>query len=271
MLESWAQQNDTVRTMILTSSKANPSMKTDILSDYDIELYVNDLRHFQTDNWLNEFGKVMIRWPLEPESTGAGSGITRLVRYEGELRIDFQITEVGKIDFDNFPNTYKVLVDKDGLAKKFPTPTFNDYVIQKPTEKEFQIMVNEFFWDTTYVPKNLLRDELPYAKYMFDGVIRFNYFEKMIEWYIGLKNDWSVSTDKHGRYFKRYLDKKMWSEYESTFAAADLEENWQAFFNMLGFFSKIAKEVADGLGYKYPEEFDKKVNAYCRSIKDIQL
>lgn len=270
-LQNWAEATDGVRAMIVTSSKANPSMKTDMLSDYDIELFVNDLKPFMNDDWLNEFGTIMIRWPLEPTSTEAGSGITRLVRYEDELRIDFQITTVGQIDLENFPNTYKVLLDKDGLSKKFPKPTFKDYVIQKPTEQEFNIMVNEFFWDATYVPKNLLRDELPYAKYMFDGVIRFNYFERMIEWYIGMQNDWSVSTDKHGRYFKRYLDKKIWSEYESTFAASSVEDNWKAFFNMLNLFSKLAKAIAKELGYEYAQGLDEKVSSYCRSIKQVRL
>lgn len=246
-------------------------MKTDILSDYDIELFVDDLKPFMHDDWLSVFGTIMIRWPLDPAPTDAGSGITLLVRYRNELRIDFQITDVHAIDFANFPRTHKVLLDKDGLSARFPKPTFKEYIIQKPSEKEFRILVNEFFWDALYVPKNLLRDELPYAKYMFDGVIRFNYFEKMIEWYIGMENDWSVSTDKHGRYFKHYLDAKMWKEYESTFAAADLEENWQAFFHMLSFFSKLAKIVAASLGYAYPQALETEIIAYCRSIKNVRL
>lgn len=271
MLQTWAEKNDSVRAVLLTSSRAHPSRKADVLSDYDVELFVSDLKPYMDDDWLTEFGEIMIRWPLEPQATDAGSGLTRLVRFDGELRIDFQITKVDQIDFAHFQSTYKVLLDKDGIAKKFPVPTFKDYVIQKPTEKEFQIMVNEFFWDATYVPKNLLRDELPYAKYMFDGVIRFHYFERMIEWYIGMQNGWSVSTDKHGRYFKRYLNQHMWKEYESTFAAAEIEKNWEAFSNMLDFFSKIAKEIANTLNYRYPQELDVKVRNYCRSIKNIKL
>jgi len=38
----WAKDNENVRAVVLTSSRANPQAPVDRLSDYDIELFVRD-------------------------------------------------------------------------------------------------------------------------------------------------------------------------------------------------------------------------------------
>jgi aminoglycoside 6-adenylyltransferase len=57
-----------------------------------------------------------------------------------------------------------------------------------------------FFWDADYVAKHLYRDELPFAKIMFNE-IRQEYLYKVIDWYIGMNNDWMIDTGKGGRWF----------------------------------------------------------------------
>lgn len=53
--------------MLLTGSRSDPHAVTDLFSDYDIELYVNDPVPFsRNDSWLDAIGQVMIRWPLVP-------------------------------------------------------------------------------------------------------------------------------------------------------------------------------------------------------------
>ena len=41
-LKNWATENDSVRAVILTGSRANSNSYTDEFSDYDVELYVTD-------------------------------------------------------------------------------------------------------------------------------------------------------------------------------------------------------------------------------------
>lgn len=117
--------------------------------------------------------------------------------------------------------------------------------------------------------KNLWRDELYYAKYMFDNIIRFNYLQKMIEWYVSMQNNWSISTNKYGRRFKDHSTSREWKELKSTFAGADVEENWKAFFNLLQFFSKIAKSVAEKLRFEYPITTDQAIIDYCKNAKNM--
>lgn len=270
-LQNWASENDSVRAAILTSSRVIPNSYTDIYSDYDVELYVKDIQQFMNDEWLTFFGDIMIRWPLKPMSTFDKDWITRLVLFENEVRIDFQITSKKSIDSSAYDSGYKVLVDKDGLTRNLNAATFSEHVVNKPTKEEYESLVNGFFWDATYVAKNLWRDELCYAKYMLDNIIRFEYLHKMIDWHIAMQHNWSISTNKYGRFFKHYLDSKTWTELEATFSDAGIETNWQAFFNMIDLFRKLAKSVAKYLGYEYPYEIDQKVTEYCKKVKTFKV
>ena len=46
VFKNWAEEKDNVRCAILTSSRVRPNATIDFLSDYDIELYVSDLKPF---------------------------------------------------------------------------------------------------------------------------------------------------------------------------------------------------------------------------------
>ena len=141
----WANQNDSVRAAVLTSSRAQPSTHTDVFSDYDIELYVSDIRQFMNDEWLAYFGDVMIRWPFKPMSTLSSDWITRLVRFKNGVGIDFQITTRESIESSAYNDGYRVLVDKDGLTGDLDEATFSKHLIKKPTSEEYEALVNGFF------------------------------------------------------------------------------------------------------------------------------
>ena len=268
--KKWAKNSDLIRAAVLTSSRANPEAEVDFLSDYDIELYVSDLSKFKkNDEWLEEFGPIMVRWPYKPRSTGFkdGNWITRLILFKDGLRIDFQITDQSKIEKDAYANGYKILIDKDGITENLKKPTYSEFIIKKPEQEEYEALVNEFWWNAYYVPKYLWRDQLPFAKYMLDCTLRYSYLHQIIDWYIGLKNDWSVETGAQGKKFKEYLSKDKWEKWEETYAGADLEDNWTAFFEMTEFFRELAKEIGENLNYKYPDQVDKEVSKFCREIK----
>lgn len=265
----WAENNDLIRAAVLTSSRVSLNPVIDFLSDYDIELYVNDLSIFKkNDKWLDVFGPIMVRWPYKPRSTLHEGWITRLVLFKDGVRIDFQITDKIEVEADAYDNGYKILIDKDGILNNLHESTYSKYIINKPSVEEYEKLVNEFWWDTFYVPKYLWRDELPFAKYMLDYILRYSFIHRIIEWYIGMQNDWEVSTGLCGKKFKKYLDNETWKEFKSTYAGADIDENWIAFFNVLDFFRKLAKKVGDRLGYSYPNQLDREVTQYCIKIKE---
>lgn len=66
-IANWVYNTDFVRAIILTSSRANPNAQLDFLSDYDIEMYVNDINIIkQNDIWLEPLGNIMSKWPHTP-------------------------------------------------------------------------------------------------------------------------------------------------------------------------------------------------------------
>ncbi len=267
----WAKSNDLIRAAILTSSRTDPNGVTDFLSDYDIELYVADLEPFRKDDeWLSVFGPIMVRWPLKPRSTFSENWLTRLVLFKDGVRIDFQITDKTEIEPDAYDDGYRILLDKDNITTGLNDPTFSKYIIKKPSREEYDTLVNEFWWNATYVPKYLWRDELPFAKSMFGQAIHDKYLRRIIEWFIGLRNEWSVNTGLCGRWFKRYLDAETWSELESTYAGADIDENWQAFFNAIALFGKLARIVGSSLGYDYPTELEQEMKDYYLRIRNTK-
>lgn len=269
-LKGWAESNDNVVALILTSSRVDGSdAKIDQFSDYDVVLYTDSLSNFNNDKWLNFFGDVLVKWPEKPRSTMSEDWITRLVLFENRMRIDFQITEKLDILPSDYDLGYQVLVDKNGVTKNFPQATKTKHLIKKPSEEEFLTLINDFFWDVTYVPKYLWRGSLFFAKFMF-AQLHFEYLEKMIEWHIGSQHDWNVGTNVHGKYFEKYIDEPTWGEIKQTFAGVDIEENWRAFYKLVDLFTRFAQQVADELGYEYPSDQEAKMLDYFHKSKELK-
>jgi len=267
----WAQSNDLIRAAVLTSLRVDPKGVTDFLSDYDIELYVSDFEPFRKDDeWLSVFGPIMVRWPLKPRSTFDEKWLTRLVLFKDGVRIDFQITDKTEIEPDAYDDGYRILLDKDDLTIGLNDPTFSKHIIKKPSREEYDTLVHEFWWNATYVPKYLWRDELPFAKSVLGQTVRDKYLRTVIEWFIGLQHDWSVNTGLCGKWFKHYLDAETWSEFESTYAGADIEENWQSFFKAISLFRKLGKTVGRSLGYDYPTQLDQEMTDYYSTIRNTR-
>jgi aminoglycoside 6-adenylyltransferase len=271
LLVDWAQRNDYIRTVLMTSSRANPHAFTDLFTDYDFEIFVDDLEGFISDDgWLDHFGTLIKKVVLQD-----GNWRTFLVLYEDGTKIDFQISTNDFIkslaELKELPakydNGYKVLMDKDDYTKRIPAPSYKVYITKRPSEEIYAEIINSFWGDTAYVANSLWRDELYFAKFMLDNVIRFNYLQPAIEWYLGVKHDWSINPNKFGRWFKRYLDPETWSELEGTYAGAGIEENWAALFRTADLFSRLAQEVGESLGYQYPIEYERKMREYLLKVR----
>lgn len=273
-LIEWGQNENQIRTLILFGSRANPNAFTDCLSDYDIFIVVEDAVGFgENDSWRYRFGGIIAMYEEEPVQDKDGCiSYPKLVLYEDGVRIDFCISNKKSFIInpeETFDIGYQVLLDKDNLTKDLPEPTHQLFKIKKPTEVAYHKEIKDFWFDIVYVAKALWRDELYFAKFMSDSMIRFNYLQKMIEWYIAAQHDWDVNTNKKGRWFKRYIDSETWSEIERTYAGPGLEDNWRALFNIAALFRKLAISVGKDLGYDYLHELDKKVSGYLDKIQTL--
>jgi aminoglycoside 6-adenylyltransferase len=267
----WCVSNANIRAVILTSSRAHPGAVTDALSDYDLELYVNDLTSFKADDeWIEQFSPVLIRWPLHPGTTWSPDWITRLIQFTKGTRFDFQITDKPPVYHPNFDAGYKVILDKTGQCSSLPEANYSNLYIKKPTDEEFQERVNAFFWDSLYVAKSLWRDELFYAKYMLDSVIRYNSLQQFIEWYIGFTNNWTVTTNKYGRYFKKYLPPDIWKMVEKTFTGSDIDENWKGLYAMIRLAGRLCRELGAGFHYTYNTGLERDILEYIKAIQGME-
>jgi aminoglycoside 6-adenylyltransferase len=271
-LAQWGNQNDNVRAMILTSSRVSKSSKPDNLSDYDVELIVSDLQPFNSDDWLDYFGKTLVKWPLIARNADFAPGsITRLVVFKDFPRVDFQI--IGKQYFDgtSYDNGYKIILDKDNIESKIVNPTLKKYIVAKPIEQDFYETVDGFYWDLPYIAKSLRRGEIAFARYMLLSAIRYESFDRMLSWYVGLHNNWSVNYGVHGRNLEKLINKYFASEINSISATGDEIEIWQATLDMVNIFDKMTQEVGEELGYVEEPVNKKAVLVLCEDMLNLNL
>lgn len=262
----WAHSCEEIRGVMLDGSRANPDAETDIFSDYDLELYVRDVQPFlDSDSWLEAFGPILAHWPSKPP-VGDSDGTYRLVIFEDGVRIDFGVWPVSAL---SRVKDAMILVDKDNALEDARPATFTDYIVQKPTEGEYDDVTSEFWWDATYVAKSLWRDELFHARYMLDCLLRSEYLRKVVEWHIGVEHNWSANPNKYGRWFKKLVRPDVWTEIEGTFAGPSLEENWDALFRTTGVFRRLAVQVGTALGYRYPSGMDERITGYMLKIRQL--
>ena len=271
----WSEKNDDVRAVLLTSSPVNPLAEVDEFSDLDIELiFTNNTNYILDKSWILNFGNP-ISIIEEDENSFDNKHAMKMVLYEDGVKVDFKL--YSKLNFiketqqkvlpDDWDIGYKVLIDKDGITQEMLKPTYQVSIIKKPSEKEFQSLITDFWWDTTYVAKSIARDEIFYAKYISEKIIRAKYLIPLIEWKIGSENQWNVTTNKHGRLFKRFLNREVWEKVEQTFSGSDLNDNWKSLFAMADLVSEIGNDLSETFAYEYPEKLENDIRKYLTDVK----
>jgi aminoglycoside 6-adenylyltransferase len=119
-------------------------------------------------------------------------------------------------------------------------------------EIEFLEVVEVFFLEAIYVAKLLWRDDLMAAKHVLDQFMKQEHLRPMLEWRIEIDHQWSVKPGPYGRRMKKWLRQDLWTDLESTYTGAGLEENWEAMFRTMDLLRTVACEVGDRLGYLIP-------------------
>lgn len=277
-IETWAQQNPEVRALLLTSSLVNPLAPVDSFSDLDIELvFDNNEPYLESDTWLSVFGDP-IAMIEEGEACFSGKHGMKMVLYRDGIKVDFKLYSavnfVKEVAAPELPEDwdigYRILLDKDGLTTAMKPPTHQVSIIKKPSTDAFKQLLNDFWWDTTYVAKCLARDEIFYAKFMSENNLRTAYLLPLVEWYIASQHHWNITTNKHGRLFKQYLSEEDWEKLELTFSGSVLVDNWKALFAMMDIVHEIGKELAARLNYAYPDKLEEDIRGYILGVSEFK-
>ena len=275
-ITEWAEGDENIRAILLTSSQVSGDI--DPLSDFDVELYVSDPTPFLGDPvWQEYLGEVMVRLPTEDERSD-DERFGRLVIHANGTKVDYSIyRHEALVEMVNTQRPhplldlgFRVLLDRDGFAARLPAPSYRAEIPERPTAQEFADTVEEFFWETSYVAKNLWRDELWPWKYSFEFVMKLKLLRRMLEWHVEVAKDWNLRTGVLGRRLKRQLDPRTWRELEATFAGPGVSDNWNAMFATIDLFRRIAQGVARELEFTYPQALDERVCAYLEKIRDLE-
>src|SRR5919108_2899321 len=96
-LVQWAEERDSVRAMLLTSTRAVPNAMVDHFSDYDVILIVEDIHPFFEDrSWLENFGEVLVVYwdPISSDPDYQIETTANVTQYADGLKIDFTLWPV---------------------------------------------------------------------------------------------------------------------------------------------------------------------------------
>jgi len=277
-LVDWAGKRETVRAMLLTSTRTSPNARTDLFSDYDVILVVTDIHPFFADRaWLEDFGRVLVLYRDPIKLRYGVESFACITQYEDGLKIDFTLWPVEMVPRivaapqlpDDLDVGYTVLLDKDGLTAGLQPPNYRAHIPDPPSREEYETRIEVFFHEATYLAKHLWRGDLMAAKYNLDYAMKMVKLRQMLEWRMEIDHGWSVKPGAYGRGLQRYVAPETWLELESTYVGAGEEENWDAMFRTIDLYRRVAIEVGRHLGYEYPHELDRRVMEYLEKVQTL--
>ncbi len=271
LLLSTAKDDQRIRAVVLSGSRADPGIPKDPFQDFDIVYLVTDPAPFSRNfDWIKRFGELMIL--QTPEDMGDPPGendgsYSYLMQFQDGNRIDLGIVPIAGKDKVLADDPHRVLLDKDGVFADAAKPAAPGWQ-RPPTARQFDDCCNEFWWVCSYAAKGLWRDEPAYAKRMMEAHVR-DQLIRMLGWHVGIKSGFTKNPGKFGRFLEKHLDPGLWDSLMKTYVGVDDESVWQALFRMTELFRQAANEVADRLGYQYPKGDDERVSAHLRHVKGL--
>ena len=276
----WGEQRDSIRAMLLTSTRAVPNAPMDEYSDYDVVLIVKDIHPFYEDrSWLEDFGEVLVPYwdPIHLDPDYGIEMVANVIQFADGLKIDFTLWPVelmrkivqSPTPLPELDAGYRILLDKDHITDNLQPPTHKAYIPTRPTNEVYQKSIEDFFSDAPYVAKCLLRGELFPVKWCLDFDMKHVFLRPMLEWRIEIDHGWSIHVGALGKGLKKHLPPEIWSQLENTYAGADIADNWEALSKTMALFRQVAMEVGEALGYAYPQDLDEGVVAYVQQMRQL--
>ena len=245
----------------------------DLLSDYDVILFVDDPAGF--DGWESAYGRPLARWGDESTRYGTPTVFHGVV-YDDWVKVDWSIWPTALLEriaaeplHAQLDVGYRVLLDRTGATSRWPEATYRAHIPSPPTQAELDALAEELWWSASYVAKYLWRGEVVAAKFALDIDMKLGVLRRFLEWRIEIAHGWSVKPGKIGRGLERLLDPGTAAELAATYVGSGIDENWEALFATARLFRRVATEVSDALGLVYPQELDRKATRYLKLMRDL--
>lgn len=276
-----AESDERILAAYLKGSRTNPKVPKDIYRDFDVMYVVKETKSFiRNPEWLNNFGEIVLKQEQDDDfGYGERFGIRNhydqsyswLLLFKDGNRIDIGVEILSVMQKGvNRNKLFVPLMDKIDCLPQLPQPTDEDFYIQRPTEKKYRGCCNEFYWCLCDVAKGIARDELPFAMATYNTLVR-NMLEQMLNWYIGLNMNYSVSCGKLNKYLKKYLPEELYNKYLKTYTDSDYDHFWRAIGESCILFRKTAFLVAEYFHFVYPENDEMAALEYMEKIRTKRM
>lgn len=269
----WAQKEDAIRAMVLTGSRAR-NEPVDFLADYDIALFTTDSSTYLANNlWISTFGSPLVVVADKIRCADGTQYATRSVIFEGGIKVDFAFLDIAILQhmdprndsYKRFARGYKILLDKDGLTKQLTMDPLKKAAPEKPSQQEFERVVNEFFFEVYHVAKYLHRNDLWHAKFRDWAAKEF--LLRMIEWHEKTRHGWDYNTYYLGVHMPSWIGTETWTDLHPIFGHFDVQDSWQALHATINLFRKLATQTAATLGYAYPNDTDTHITPFVHETQ----
>ncbi|WP_419054091.1 aminoglycoside 6-adenylyltransferase [Hominenteromicrobium sp.] len=267
LILSRAENDAHIRVVGMEGSRTNKNIPKDRFQDFDVTYFVDDpALYTKDDTWVNVFGeRLIMQKPEDMELFPAvEEGYSFLMFFTDYNKIDLTILPLTALeDYLNGDGLREILLDKDGRVEEKPTPTDEEYHIQKPGARSFDDCCNEFWNTTTYVVKGLCRRELLFAIDLL--TIMRNELLRMLSWQVGSAYGFTFSVGKNYKFIDQYLPAEQWQALLSTYRTDSVENIWRSLFTCHELFRDAAKNFAAKYGYTYPD-YDENISRYVRDM-----
>lgn len=263
-----AKNDERIRAVTMEGSNSTDTAVHDRYSDFDITFFVTDIREFTANKkYMEKFGKILILqcpddWFDHPYDYNSKEDFAYLAQYKDGNRIDLTFVDISNIALQKkFDEPRKVILNKDNFKELIDITSNDAFLIKRPTEFEFLNICNEFRWLSNVVTKGLCREEFYYARYMMEKNM-MDMFVRMLNWKIGVDNNFKVSTGSHSKYLKRYLSASEMNRFQGIFATGEYGDMWFKLFMMYDYFTELAQYVSGKLGFAFDKEETKNVKEF---------
>lgn len=258
-----AKSDENIRGVVLYGSRADSSVRPDPYQDFDIYYIVNDKEKFN----VSVFQDVKLCFvPSEVYPEMFPDEKSYLMLFGDDDRIDLKVGTMQTFLTNHTDGQLmKCLLDKDDKIQGLDESGRSGNFIKPMDGKTFRNTYSEFFWETQNMAKGLKRDELSFAMFIRDISLR-DMLNRIVDAYIGIRNDYKVSVGTLGKYRKKYLSKAEYELYRRTYLSNTTEDIWKSLFYMIDLFGSLGRYLADKSGFSYPEKDEQYMREYLRRI-----
>ncbi|MEC1177078.1 aminoglycoside 6-adenylyltransferase [Metasolibacillus meyeri] len=269
IFSDFAMEDERIRIFVLEGSRTNANIPKDSYQDYDVSFFVTDMStYLDNDDWLQAFGElVFVQKPEDMELFPAEFEhyFTYIMYFADGIKVDLSLIPLTELTnyFQESDGLVEVLLDKDKRIAHEILATDKKYWLTQPSARSFDDCCNEFWSVATYVAKGLCRNEFLFAIDHLHNNVRQELL-RMLAWKIGIQKGFTFSVGKNYKFIHQHLLAEEYEKLLSTYATAGVEQTWLAFEQCCQMFRNASRQVAEKLGYSYPN-YDENITAWIEN------